>query len=87
SDIRTAIYETGTGNIINPAAQLGRLAPFTTVDLAWGFDFSRFNIELFARNVGDERGQLSRFEECGSCGQRPYIVPTQPRTIGIRAGA
>ncbi|MGJ3647788.1 TonB-dependent receptor [Sphingomonas sp. GlSt437] len=87
SDIRTAIYETGTGNIINPAAELGRLAPFTTIDLAWGLEWTRFNVELFARNVGDERGQLSRFEECGSCGQRPYIVPIQPRTIGIRAGA
>jgi hypothetical protein len=57
------------------------------VDLAWGFDFKRFNLEVFAQNVGDERGQLSRFQECGSCGQRPYIVPITPRTIGIRAGA
>lgn len=87
SDIRTAIYQAGTGDIISPADQLGRLAPFTTVDLAWGFDFKRFNLEVFAQNVGDERGQLSRFQECGSCGQRPYIVPITPRTIGIRAGA
>ena len=86
SDIRTAIYETFTGNIINPAALLGRLAPFTTVDLSLGSYFGPFSIEVFARNVGDVRGQLSRYQECGSCTQRPYIVPIAPRTVGIRAG-
>lgn len=87
SDIRTAIIQTGTGAIVNPAAQLGRLKAFTTVGLAAGLNFERFNIELFVSNLADERGQLSRFQECGSCGQRTYIVPIAPRTIGLRAGA
>ncbi|WP_294251814.1 TonB-dependent receptor [uncultured Sphingomonas sp.] len=87
SDIRTAILQTGTGAIVSPAEQLGRLAAFTTVGLAAGVNFERFNIELFATNLTDERGQLSRFQQCGSCGQRTYIVPIAPRTIGIRAGA
>lgn len=87
SDIRTAIIQTGTGAIVNPAAQLGRLEAFTTVGLAAGLNFERFNIELFVSNLADERGQLSRFQECGSCGQRTYIVPIAPRTIGLRAGA
>jgi iron complex outermembrane recepter protein len=87
SDIRTAILQTGTGAIVSPADQLGRLAAFTTVGLAAGVNFERFNIELFVSNVADERGQLSRFQECGSCGQRTYIVPIAPRTIGLRAGA
>ncbi|SFK25727.1 Outer membrane receptor proteins, mostly Fe transport [Sphingomonas sp. NFR04] len=87
SDIRTAILQTGTGAIVSPAEQLGRLEAFTTVGLAAGMTFERFNIELFVSNVADERGQLSRFQECGSCGQRTYIVPIAPRTIGIRAGA
>lgn len=86
SDIRTAIYQTGTGAIVSPADVLGRLEAFTTVGLAAGAEFERFNLELFVTNLADERGQLSRFQQCGSC-SRSYIVPIAPRTIGIRAGA
>jgi outer membrane receptor protein involved in Fe transport len=87
SDIRTAIVQTGTGDIVNPAALQGRLAPYTTANFAIGAEFARFTLELFAQNAFDERAQLSRFQECGSCGQRPYIVTNTPRTIGLRAGA
>lgn len=88
SDIRTAVYETGTNAIVNPAALLGRLQAYTTGNLAVGAEIgSNYTIELFATNLWDERGQISRFLECGSCYQRPYIVPITPRTIGIRAGA
>ncbi|MBO9711421.1 TonB-dependent receptor [Sphingomonas sp.] len=70
----------------NPAAASGRLQPFTTLDLAFGADIGKVSLEAFVSNVWDERGQLSRFEECGSCGQRPYIVYVRPRTFGVRAG-
>ncbi|MFN9377061.1 MAG: TonB-dependent receptor domain-containing protein [Novosphingobium sp.] len=86
SDIRTAIYETFTDDVINPAALLGRLEAFTTVNLAAGVEWDSFNIELYVSNLFDERGQSSRFVQCGSCYQRPYIVPITPRTIGLRAG-
>ena len=69
-----------------PAATIGELPAFTTVNLAFGIDFGKLNAELFASNVFDERGQLSRYLQCGQCGQRPYIVPIQPRTIGMRLG-
>ncbi len=69
-----------------PAATIGRLPSFTTVNFAFGVDWDKFNIELFAMNLFDERGQTSRFLSCGQCGQRPYAVPSQPRTIGVRAG-
>jgi iron complex outermembrane recepter protein len=69
-----------------PAAITGRLPSFATVNFAIGADWDKFNIELFALNLLDERGQLSRFLQCGQCGQRPYVAATQPRTIGIRAG-
>lgn len=87
SDIRTKIYETFSGNFINPAALLGELKAFGKVNLAAGADWSNYSFEVFASNLFDERGQLSRFQQCGSCGQRPYIVPTTPRTIGVRLGA
>ncbi len=86
SDIRKAIYEVFSSDIINPAGQLGKLEEFTTVNLAIGADWEKFSIEAFVANVFDERGQAGRFQECGSCGQRPYIVPIAPRTIGLRAG-
>jgi outer membrane receptor protein involved in Fe transport len=87
SDIRTAIFEAGTGDIINPAALLGRLKAFTTANFALGAEFKNFNLEVFIENAFDTRGQLSRFQECGSCGQRPYIVPIRPQTVGVRVGS
>lgn len=69
-----------------PAATIGELPEFATVNLAFGVDLERINIELFASNVFDERGQISRYLQCGQCGQRPYVVPIQPRTIGLRLG-
>ena len=87
SDIRTQIYETFTGNIINPAQQLGELKEFTTVNLAFGSEWEKYRIEAFVSNVFDVRGELSRYQECGACGQRPYIIVSTPRTIGLRIGA
>jgi iron complex outermembrane recepter protein len=69
-----------------PAAIIGNLPAFATVNLAFGVEWDKFDIELFASNVFDERGQLSRFLQCGNCGQRPYVVPIAPRTIGLRMG-
>ena len=71
----------------NAAASLGRLSSFTTADFSIGAEFSKFSFELYLQNAFDVRGQLSRFQECGSCGQRPYIVPIAPQTIGVRLGA
>ncbi|GHH22914.1 TonB-dependent receptor [Sphingomonas glacialis] len=83
SDIRTAT-KYPTGNVYNPAAVLGRLAAFTSADFALGAEFNRFSIELFLQNAFDTRGQIARFQECGSCGQRPYIIPIVPQTVGVR---
>ncbi|MEK6542339.1 MAG: TonB-dependent receptor [Pseudomonadota bacterium] len=69
-----------------PAASLGRLEGFTTVGLSFGIDWSSWTFEAFASNLFDERGQLTRFQQCGACSQRTYIVPIQPRTLGLRAG-
>ena len=69
------------------AFQLGRLLDYGTVNLAVGIEWDSFNLELFASNLFDERGQASRFVQCGQCYQRPYIVPITPRTIGLRAGS
>ena len=74
SDLRTA------NNLIT-----GQIAAFGQVNVATGAEFDRYSVELFVANLFDERGQLSRFVECGSC-RRTYIVPNTPRTIGLRVG-
>jgi hypothetical protein len=44
-------------------------------------------VQLRVSNVFDTRGQITRFAECTptTCTQ-PYIIPTQPRTVGIQFG-
>jgi outer membrane receptor protein involved in Fe transport len=71
---------------VDKAASLGRLAAYTTANLALGAEFGVYSFELFAQNIFDERAELSRFQACGSCDQRTYVVYSTPRTIGIRAG-
>jgi iron complex outermembrane recepter protein len=86
SDLRQAVFEVFSGNVISPAAKTGRISAFNTVDIAAGADWSRYSVEFFVSNLFDERGELSRFSACGSCGQRPYILPITPRTVGLRLG-
>ncbi|PJI87308.1 TonB-dependent receptor [Sphingomonas koreensis] len=69
------------------AAALERLQSYATGNLAIGYELADYSLELFAQNIWDERGQITRFQQCGACDQRPYIVPITPRTIGIRLGA
>lgn len=87
TDLRTAIRESGTLNIINPAALQGRLPSATVVNLAFGTSWNDMVAELFVSNLFDERAQLTRYSQCGFCGQRPYAVIETPRTIGVRLGS
>ncbi|WP_198096600.1 hypothetical protein, partial [Clostridioides difficile] len=45
-------------------------------------------VELFVKNLFDERANLTRYAECTTsvCGHAIYIVPQAPRTIGIKFG-
>jgi iron complex outermembrane receptor protein len=99
SDIRTKVFiaalndatdpatVANPANFYNAAATLGRLEPYTTGDIAVGYEFGNYSLEAFVSNFWDERAQFSRFQECGTCIQRQYIVTNTPRTIGVRAGA
>jgi iron complex outermembrane receptor protein len=86
SDIRTRIFDS-LGNEHNPAAETGPLPAYTLTDFAFGIDWKKWMIELFVENAFDERAELTRFQECGQCFQRPYVVVARPRTIGLRLGA
>ena len=58
-----------------PQRSLAGLKAYGQMNLAAGAEWDAFSLEIYVSNVFDERGELSRFEACGSCGQRPYIVP------------
>ncbi len=92
SDLRTAVRSVGGDraviNTFSPASALGDLRAYTTADFAAGIDWDRFSAELFVRNAFDERGELSRGAQCGSCAPfRNYVYTITPRTIGLRLGA
>ena len=75
----------------------GDLVAHTTVDLSAGIERGPWSLELFARNLFDERGALGSFINCveTTCGDPDgvtarggivYTIVARPRTIGIRAG-
>jgi iron complex outermembrane receptor protein len=68
------------------ATAWGRIKPTTTFDFSYGYEWSNLSAELFLDNAFDQRGELSRNVNCGQC-TRINIVPTQPRTIGLRIGS
>jgi iron complex outermembrane receptor protein len=70
---------------INPNELTGRIRASTLVDLAAGYGWGNFNIELFVKNLFDKRNDVSRFVVCSICDQTK-ILPGRPQTIGLRAG-
>jgi outer membrane receptor protein involved in Fe transport len=94
SDIRQSV-DGPAGTIFNPALQLGRLPSWTTADFALGAKWGKITTEVFIQNAFDERAQITRFVQCGSCYpaaggfagfSRAYAVVQTPQTIGLRAG-
>ena len=83
----SAVYKGKARSALKTADQAvtGNLPASTLVDLFLGYDWGRYNIELFGTNIFDERVQQSRFTACGAC-TSVLIVPGRPRTLGLRAG-
>jgi outer membrane receptor protein involved in Fe transport len=74
---------------------LGEMPGYGTMDLAIGAEKNKLSVELFAKNLTDSRGQLNRYTPCtlSVCGavfpgvpRGLYVVPIQPRLIGLRFG-
>lgn len=65
---------------------VGDLDAYAQVDLSTGYRRDNWMIDVFLKNASDERGELTRFAQCATlvCGNQPYTVVTQPRTLGIR---
>jgi len=69
----------------DPNSFLGRIKGSTLVDVYAGYDWKKYNVELYVSNLFDERNELSRFVVCSIC-TATKIVPGRPRTIGLRLG-
>ncbi len=85
SDLRTAEREL-----------LGIQPSYSIVDFAAGIDNESWGLELFVKNLFDERAEISRFAQCSTfqpgslpddpvplCGLQPYTITNTPRTIGL----
>ena len=64
---------------------LGKSKAYTMVDFTAGLGRDNWMIELSLQNAFDERAQLGRYAACTpeTCGYETYILPSQPRTIGV----
>lgn len=69
----------------NPQLPQYRLPAYTTIDLRAGATFGAIDLQLFVRNLFDERGQLSAFTVLSSAGGPAQVTMLQPRTIGLSA--
>ena len=67
---------------------IGKQKGWETVDVSGGIDKDGLSLSVYMKNVFDKRASLNRYAECAEsvCGTQYYIVPNQPRTIGVRLG-
>ncbi|HET7816986.1 MAG TPA: TonB-dependent receptor, partial [Sphingomicrobium sp.] len=75
----------------------GNMKAYTLVDAAAGIERGPWNLELYAKNIFDVRGQITKSIQCveAVCGDvfggtagggKIYTTVTRPRTIGLRIG-
>jgi iron complex outermembrane recepter protein len=85
----SGMYQTSTTPLLRLIDQqtIGDMPAYALFDLSGGVQKNGLLAQLYLSNVFDKRAQLTRFVECATttCNQ-PYIIPTQPRTIGIKFG-
>ncbi len=71
----------------NPSLPQYQLPDYVTVDLRAGLAFGSIELQVFARNLFDDRGQLSAATFLSVIGGPAQVTMLQPRTIGISASA
>lgn len=86
----SVVYQSRTWSDLrlDERAIIGALPSYADVDFTAGVEGDGWTIEGYLKNAFDERGNVTRFAQCAIkvCGPQTYIVPTQPRTFGIRFG-
>ncbi len=71
------------------ANALGNEPAYTVVNLSAGMEIQSFHYQVYVDNAFDKRAVLNKYAECDVllCGAiAKYIVPNQPRTIGVKFG-
>ncbi|HEX8234188.1 MAG TPA: TonB-dependent receptor [Caulobacteraceae bacterium] len=94
ADLRSIDYNPITGDPQPIREAIGKQKSYGSLDLSAGLGRDNWTVEAFAKNVTDELGDVTRSVQCnvqvctggGALPGRVYIVPIQPRTIGIRFG-
>ena len=74
---------------------VGEQPSYNLVDLSVGMTNGTYSFDLYINNAFDELAEVTRTTQCSIltpdrsealCGAQPYIVPFQPRTIGLKFG-
>ncbi len=84
------VYQTGSWTDLRlvEREQIGRQKAYGVLDLTAGVDRDSWSLELFVKNAFDKRASLYRYAECieSVCGGQVYVVPNQPRFMGVKFG-
>lgn len=81
------VYQTQTAPLlrVDESQIIGMQPAYGLLDLSAGADYHGLDVQLYLTNALDRRAQLSRFTGTNPINDNQvYIIPAQPRTIGIR---
>jgi len=81
------VYQTQTTAAlrIDQSHNIGTMPAWALIDLTAGANYNNLTLELFCTNVADRRAQMTRFVATNAqIDNQAYVVPSQPRTIGIK---
>ncbi|MDO9338372.1 MAG: TonB-dependent receptor [Caulobacter sp.] len=67
---------------------LGKSQSWQTFDFSVGLSPGDWSLQVYVKNLFDERANLSRFTQCAEavCGGAVYVTANKPRTIGLKIG-
>ncbi len=69
------------------ANTIGKQPGYGTLDLTAGIKKGQWNAEFFIENVGDRRGEITRYASCApSTCNVINVIPIKPRLVGITIG-
>ncbi len=72
---------------IDDANVLGKQPGYGSLDLSAGFKKGEWSTEFFIENVGDRRGEITRYSSCApSVCKLINVIPIKPRLVGVTIG-
>ena len=83
------VYQTQTAPslLLNEVENTGIMPAYGLLDVAVGMQKENMFVQLSVTNAADRRAELSRFTVTSPrVDNQAYIIPAQPRTIGIKFG-